>query len=111
MNGVTLSGNTAVNGGGVFNTGTVVVTDSTIAGNSATNGGGLYNEGTATLTACTISGNSATDSGGGLYNQPMLRTLPGIATLTDTIVAGNTGPAAPMISAAARPARSPARTT
>jgi predicted outer membrane repeat protein len=45
------------------------VTDSTIAGNSATDGGGLFNEGTATLTACTVSGNSATGSGGGLYNE------------------------------------------
>jgi fibronectin-binding autotransporter adhesin len=86
--GSTISGNAAVNGGGIANGGpdTLSLTNDTIAGNSVTGtGGGLYDYGTATLSGCTISGNSAND-GGGLYN-----TGSGTATLTDTIVAGNTG--------------------
>ena len=62
------------------------------------------------LTACTISGNSGS-AGGGIYNEM----YPGItahATLIDTIVAGNTAPAAPpAISAAPARASSPAATT
>ena len=65
---------------------TLSLTNDTITGNSVTgNGGGLYDYGTATLTGCTISGNSARN-GGGLYNNGAAT-----ATLTDTIVAGNTG--------------------
>ncbi len=74
-------------GGGLSNVGTATLTDCTLYGNSAKYGGGISN-GTGhdvTLTACTISGNSA-EFGGGLYNA-------GKATLTDTIVAGNTKPA------------------
>ena len=68
----TISGNSAVDGGGLWNSGaaaTLTLTDSTISGNSAGSGGGLWNSGTTatlTLTDCTISGNNAT--GGGLYN-------------------------------------------
>ena len=40
--------------------------------------------GTAELTDCTVSGNSAASKGGGLYTY-------GTATLTNTIVAGQTG--------------------
>ncbi len=81
----TISGNSAGDhGGGLYNGGTAQLTDCTISGNSAKYGGGLYNStgGGATLTGCTISSNSA-HYGGGLYDG-------GKATLTDTIVAGNT---------------------
>ena len=86
----TISGNSAHNGGGVENygSGTATLTNCTISGNSAGDGGGVYNNRIATLTNCTISGNSAGD-GGGVYNvdSPTFS-----ETLTDTIVAGNTGP-------------------
>ena len=94
----TFSGNeAAVLGGGVYNgiTGAIALTGCTISGNTAAGGGGLNNNGyigyyghaggTATLTACTISANSA-NAGGGLYGEAYSST-----TLTDTIVAGNTG--------------------
>jgi hypothetical protein len=72
-------------GGGLWNNGTMGLTDCTIASNSAHNcGGGLYNRGTLTVTACTIASNSATN-GGGLYNYSSQG-----PTLTDTIVADNT---------------------
>ncbi len=82
----TFSNDKASYGGGVhIGNGTANVVDCTFNDDTARHdGGGLYNFGsTLTLTSCTISGNSATSSGGGLYNA-------GAATLTDTIVAGNT---------------------
>jgi fibronectin-binding autotransporter adhesin len=88
ITGSTISGNTAARGGGLYIENTAILTNCTISGNSASEGGGLFNYGTATLTACTVSGNSGV--GGGLYNYfgPYLYTS--VATLTDTIVAGNT---------------------
>ena len=52
------------------NAGTVTLTNSTVSGNSARNGGGIYNQGGALtlLTNSTVSGNSADNSGGGIYN-------------------------------------------
>ena len=67
------------------------LTNCTISGNIASmTGGGLSNTGTLSLKSCTVNGNSATVSGGGLYNHDFLDSR-GAATLTDTIVAGNTG--------------------
>ncbi|MDX6659146.1 MAG: hypothetical protein QOH62_3939 [Solirubrobacteraceae bacterium] len=82
----TISGNVAVNGGGVsasstgkYSNGSVdTISDSTISHNQATGtasyngGGGIYQEGsTLTLARSTISGNTATSSGGGLLANPM----------------------------------------
>ena len=86
--GSTISGNVAVNGGGIANGGpdTMSLTNDTITGNSVTgNGGGLYSNGTTTLSNCTVTGNSANE-GGGLYNFGLAS-----ATVTDTIVAGDAG--------------------
>ncbi len=47
----------------------MTLTGDTFTGNSAANGGGLYNIGVATLTGNTFTGNSATDFGGGLDNE------------------------------------------
>jgi Right handed beta helix region/RTX calcium-binding nonapeptide repeat (4 copies) len=69
---VTISGNTAVDGGGVamkpYGTDAeLVVEDSTISGNSATaTGGGIYGQGADTrVSNSTISGNEAGNVGGG----------------------------------------------
>ena len=65
------------------------------AGNSASNGGGLYNlshdggVGTMTLSGSTLTGNSA-GSGGGLYNSAYNFTT-GTATLTDDILYNDSG--------------------
>ncbi len=69
----TFSGNTAgllgVSGGGIYNVGTLTVTNSTFSGNSAIGGGGgIYNAGTLTVTNSTLSRNSANGAGGGIYN-------------------------------------------
>ncbi len=82
----TISGNSAVKGGGAYINNKAILTNCTISGNSASEGGGLFNYGGATVTACTITGNSAV--GGGLYNYSSSY-YSSVATLTDTIVAGN----------------------
>ena len=48
-------------GGGIYNDGTLTVSNSTFAGNSASSGsgGGIYNHGTVTVSNSTFSGNSA----------------------------------------------------
>ena len=93
LTGCTISGDSAAGlGGGLYNGfgGIATLTNCTISGNSAKYvGGGLLNAGTATIQDCTISANSAGVSSGGLYN-PI-----GTASLTDTIVAGNTSGGSP----------------
>ena len=59
-----VAGGTRVSfGGGIYNGGTLRLTNSTVSGNSAINGGGIFNfhTSTLTLTNSTVSGNSATD--------------------------------------------------
>ena len=94
------NGYTQANGGGIYNRGTLAVSDSTLSGNSATggfgggdSGGGIYNDYSATLTVSnsTLSGNStagwASRQGGGIYNQ-------GVLTVSNSTLSGNstTGP-------------------
>ena len=61
------SGRSSGRGGGVDNSGTLTVENSTFSGNSASNGGGIANEAGATLTvqSSTFSGNTTTGVGGG----------------------------------------------
>ena len=89
----TLSGNsTAIIGGaGIYNAGTLTVTNSTLSGNEVWwygSGGGIYNLGTLTVTASTLVDNYAGDGGvqpggGGIYNAGTLH-------IRNTILAGNT---------------------
>ena len=75
LSGLTITGGSAVNGGGLYNdNGTATLIDCTVSGNSVTDrGGGVYNfKGLAKLTNCTVSGNSASEGGGGLYNLVVL---------------------------------------
>lgn len=61
----TLSANSASNGGGIENYGTLTVEGCTLSGNEATmDGGGIYNTGTLLVMNSTLSGNSAPESGG-----------------------------------------------
>jgi hypothetical protein len=73
-------------GGGIFNSGTLTLANSTVSGNNAgfkigNKGGGIYNDGTLTLTNSVVSGNNAT-SGGGIFNS-------GTLTLANSTVSGN----------------------
>lgn len=77
------------NGGGIYNRGTLTVTNCTISGNNshksvdAVGGGGIYNEGYLTVTNSTISGNSANGDGGGISS-------PSSLTVTNSTFSGNT---------------------
>ena len=69
VSGVTITNGSAEFGGGIFNAGTLTVTESTVQGNSTGGtGGGIATEGTTTITQSTLSGNSAVDDGGGFHN-------------------------------------------
>jgi hypothetical protein len=74
-----------VNGGGVFNQGTLTVINSTIASNSASQGGAIYTEpgGTTALVNSTVADNIAAIQGGGLFNDNAS------ISLGNTIVARN----------------------
>ena len=98
IRGCTLADNSAgFDGGGLYNydgdpVSTATIENCSIAENSAGQyGGGIYNYNyngsTVALTYCTIARNSAGSDGGGLYNDNSDIPL----TLTDTIVAANTG--------------------
>lgn len=69
MNDLTLQdGNNNVQGGAIFNNGTLTVTDSTFIGNEAPVGGAIYNSNMLEVSNSTFSGNSAASYGGGIYN-------------------------------------------
>src|SRR5207245_1693788 len=78
----TISGNTGGLGGGIWNGGALILTNSTLSGNTAIRyGGGIFNLAGVTLTNSTISGNSAL-VGGGISSMNG-----GGGSLTNTIVA------------------------
>jgi hypothetical protein len=72
VNRSTLNGNSAVEGGGIYNIGigTVMMVNSTLQGNSANGSGGAIFSYTGSLTInnSTLSGNSAFYGGGGIFN-------------------------------------------
>ena len=71
-------------GGGIYNGGTLRVTDTTFSGNYAYLGGGaIYSYGTLTMTGSAFSGNTASIEGGGVYNQS------GTLDVTDSSFSGN----------------------
>ncbi len=87
----TISGNTALSGGGVSNrmtAGIMTITNSTISGNTANpySGGGVEVgvQSTTTLNNVTVSNNTAGGQGGGLYVD-----LNAKAQFTNTLIAGN----------------------
>ena len=71
-------------GGGVWNSGMLMIENSTVSGNASDWGGGIFNRGVRepTIRNSTISGNSAGFDGGGLLNFETL-------TLIDSTVADN----------------------
>jgi CSLREA domain-containing protein len=107
VSGSTISGNSAeIDGGGIYNIGTLTVTDdSTISDNTAEGssngsfGGGITNWGTLTVSGSTISGNTATGGtdpgsfggqGGGIFNGARSA---GTMKVTDSTISDNSATA------------------
>ncbi len=89
----TITGNTAGTSGGGMQVeagGMATVTNSTLVTNSSPYGGAINDNGALTLIDCTIAGNSASTQAGGLRVYGTV-TAPATTTLTDTIVAGDSG--------------------
>ena len=89
LNNLTVANGRGAGGGGIYNNGTLTVTNSTLSGNSApyvsTSGGGIENNGgTLTVTNSTLSGNSANYRGGGIHNWNG-----GTLTVTNSTLSGN----------------------
>ncbi len=86
----TLSGNTSSGkGGGVFNAGTATVRNSTVYGNAAGGGGGIASSGPVLILHSNITSNNSNNSnGGGIYR------VGGSFMLKGSIVADNNAPTA-----------------
>jgi CSLREA domain-containing protein len=93
----TVSGNTAVNGGGgllIHDGGTAIIQNaSLVSGNSSLNGGGIANWGPSELLvdSSTVSGNWTTgEAGGGLWNSGTL-TVSGSTVIENSAISGGGG--------------------
>ena len=90
LNNLTVANGRGAGGGGIYNNGTLTVTNSTLSGNRAdvvyaNGGGGIWNAGgTVTVSNSTLSGNSAAYAGGAIHNNS-----PGTLTVTNTTLSGN----------------------
>ncbi len=80
----TISGSLASNGGGIYNAGMLTVSDSTVSDNAAFNGAGIQNAGTLLVTNSAIIDNPGYDGGGG-----GIGTSAGTAEVIDSTISGN----------------------
>ncbi|MBI2485509.1 MAG: hypothetical protein HYW01_00825, partial [Deltaproteobacteria bacterium] len=79
-----VSDNSAIEGGGISNNGTLTVSKSTFRNNKIRNGAGIFHSiGTLTVTNSTVSDNLARGNGGGIF------ILDGTASLNYVTMAGN----------------------
>ena len=94
VSGLTISNGNGTDGSGIYNGGTLTLSNSVVSGNVNSDsgnsfGGGIYNQGTLTLSNSTVSGNlviapyGSGSYGGGIYNA-------GTLTVSDSTVSGNT---------------------
>ena len=91
VDGSTVSANTAIVGGGIYNQATLKVrNDSTVVSNQASeHGGGIYNwTGTTTVVGSTVISNTATEDGGGIYNNAGTTTVDGSTVISNTASTG-----------------------
>ena len=79
----TIANNRGDIGGGIHNAGTLLISHSTIARNSGDEGGGIHNEGSVNLTHSTLADNISGHGGGGLFN------FGGTVFMTNTTITGN----------------------
>lgn len=95
ISGSTFTGNTGPAGGAINNGSSAIhitLVNSTVSGNNATNiGGGIWAGGAPmTIANSTITDNTATNHGGGISRGSFI--APGVVTIKNSIVAGNTAP-------------------
>jgi len=85
LKGLTLrgGGGPGIDGSGINNAGTLLISHSTIARNSGDEGGGINNEGSVNLTHSTLADNISSHGGGGLFN------FGGTVFITNTTITGN----------------------
>ena len=69
-------------GGGIFDQGTLTLTNASIAGNKADNGGGIDIHGTLTLVSSQVESNTAVSDGGGIIST-------GVTVITTSTLSGN----------------------
>jgi hypothetical protein len=90
ISGLTIAHGLAAFGGGIGNSGTLTVTNSTLADNSANIlGGGIANFGTVTVTNSTLADNSTPFGGGGIANLGTVTVAN--STLSDNSASGGGG--------------------
>jgi hypothetical protein len=65
ISGLTITGGSALAGGGIFNAGSLTLSNSTVTGNHAGGGGGIQNGGTMIMRGDTVNNNTAGPFGGG----------------------------------------------
>lgn len=92
INGVTIQNGSIIGfGGGIFNSGTLIINECTVDDNETTGpnlsggGGGIFTQGVLTLTKSTVSNNTSQGRGAGIYNLDM-----GL-NITNSTISGNTG--------------------
>jgi len=85
---VTISGNNSVRVTAVSVGTSLTLNNLTIANGSAVTGGGIYNYGSLTVTNSTFSGNSAEEDGGGILNNNINASLT-MLTITNSTFSGN----------------------
>ncbi len=88
---VSVSGNSALVGGGISNGATLTLTSTTVSANTATFGGGIHNADTATLIDSTVSDNFTGGSGGGILNSGGTLSITGSTVSDNTAGAGGGG--------------------
>jgi predicted outer membrane repeat protein len=82
IDGLNITGGNAVNGGGIYSSSSVTVSNSIISGNTASNsGGGIYSTSSVTVSNSTFSGNTANTNGGGIFSSN--------ATVRNSSISGN----------------------
>ncbi|HEX5073908.1 MAG TPA: PxKF domain-containing protein [Gemmatimonadaceae bacterium] len=94
--GLTITGGTVVGslGGGIANSGTLTLTRCTVTGNNAIDGGGIDNEGgTLTVVESTVSGNHASGYGGGIFSETNSDLSSSSTTILNSTISGNTADA------------------
>ena len=82
-----ITGGQSPEGGGINNSGALIIEGGCITGNFADDGGGVINYGELIIKGGTITGNSAVVEGGGIYNA-----VKGYISLDKSAVYGNSAP-------------------